>query len=96
LLPFRLALAATAAALLSGCYMPDQPSLTATTNDDHACRSYGAQPESQLYVDCRMRRAERREALYDEKRIAAETREDEARAKRAKWDAEAKASAPAN
>jgi hypothetical protein len=52
-LPIRIALIAAAALALAGCQTIEERRTQIASEDDAACRSYGARPGSAVYVQCR-------------------------------------------
>jgi hypothetical protein len=54
----KISIALISAALLSGCVTAQD----IAANDDDACQSYGAQPGSQAYFQCRMAKDQQRQA----------------------------------
>ena len=59
----RLWLALTLASLVSGCVTSEDRAAAVIAADDDACRSYGAQPWTPVYLRCRVAMDRQREAV---------------------------------
>lgn len=58
----NLAMAAILCVLLSGCMTAAEREAAIERRDDDACQSYGAEPGSQAYFQCRMMKDQQRQA----------------------------------